>query len=90
LTTYIVADAGKLFVKVLCLWRQRNRFYCRSGEGRVLIRLLPENVKYHVAQEALNAGLNLIERRHQTSEMPVFKKAAEKSWKIGAAGNNRT
>ena len=47
------------------------------------------DVKYHVAQEGLNAGLNLIDAGHQTSEMPVLKKL-QKELEDWAAGNNRT
>ena len=46
------------------------------------------DVKYHVAQEALNAGINLIDAGHQTSEMPVLIKL-QKELEDWASSNNR-
>ena len=68
-----VVDAGKQVYKVaIC-----------GGSGADLIgeavkagadTLVTGDVKYHIAQEAFEAGLNLVDAGHQATEMPVLLK----------------
>ena len=66
-----IVDAGKVVYKVAVC----------GGSGTDLIKeaaaagadtLVTGDVKYHVAQEAIREGLNLIDAGHQTTELPVL------------------
>lgn len=83
----IVASAGKPVHKVAVC----------GGSGTELLAdavkagadtFVTGDVKYHVAQEALKAGINLIDAGHQTSEMPVLTKL-QKALEDWAASKNR-
>lgn len=84
----IVADAGKPVCKVAVCGGSGTDFIAEAVKAGA-DTFVTGDVKYHVAQEALNAGLNLIDAGHQTSEMPVLKKL-QKELEDWAAGNNRT
>ena len=83
----IVANAGKPVYKVAVCGGSGTDFIAEAVKAGA-DTFVTGDVKYHVAQEALNAGLNLIDAGHQASEMPVLMKLQEKleAW---ADSNNR-
>ena len=83
----IVADAGKPVYKVAVCGGSGTDFIAEALKAGA-DTFVTGDVKYHVAQEALNAGINLIDAGHQTSEMPVLIKL-QKELEDWASSNNR-
>lgn len=83
----IVADAGRPVYKVAVCGGSGTDFIAEAVKAGA-DTFVTGDVKYHVAQEALNAGLNLIDAGHQATEMPVLAKLQEEleDW---AVSNNR-
>ena len=84
----IVADAGKPVYKVAVCGGSGTDFIGEAVKAGA-DTFVTGDVKYHVAQEALNAGLNLIDAGHQASEMPVLMKL-QKELEDWADSNDRT
>ncbi|MHC1719046.1 MAG: Nif3-like dinuclear metal center hexameric protein [Acidaminococcaceae bacterium] len=82
----IVADAGKPVYKVAVCGGSGTDFIAEAAKAGA-DTFVTGDVKYHVAQEALNVGINLIDAGHQTSEMPVLTKL-QKELEDWAAANN--
>ena len=84
----IVADAGRPVYKVAVCGGSGTDFMTEALKAGV-DTFVTGDVKYHVAQEALNAGVNLIDAGHQTSEMPVLI-TLQKELEEWACRNKRT
>lgn len=83
----ILADAGKPVYKVAVCGGSGTDFIAEAAKAGA-DTFVTGDVKYHVAQEALNVGINLIDAGHQTSEMPVLMKL-QKTLEAWADSNNR-
>lgn len=81
-----VANAGKSVYKVAVCGGSGTDFIAEAVKAGA-DTFVTGDVKYHVAQEALDAGLNLIDAGHQTSEIPVLMKL-QKTLKAWADNNN--